>query len=202
MAYSRGIQIKDKTAKSILRTAVIIAQREGLEQLSVKRILSEMKISNRVFYNRFRNIDDVIEVMYCEFVGFLREKISLEYFSDTEHYYDTMLDLATDVVKKMYGNDIHFRLRLLSYETSKENNRAWWLNQIQEILRDGIKRGLLKPMDEYAVSCGIWCFCLGFHKEALGSQISEEQAISAFRQSFSCLIDGIKASPNTGNNRE
>lgn len=192
MAYSRGIQIEDKTTKAIVRTAAVIAQREGLEKLTVKRILSEMKVSNRVFYNRFRNIEDLIEVMYHQFVDTVRERINPERLADTEHYYETMLELAVGVVRKMYHNDIHFRLRLLSYEASKESNRNWWLKQIQEILKDGVNRGLLKPMNEQAVSYGVWCFCLGFHKDALGKNINEEEAISAFRESFSYFIEGMK----------
>lgn len=192
MAYSRGIQIEDDTTKAIVKTAGIIAQREGLDQLSVKRILSEMKVSNRVFYNRFRNIEDLIEVMYHEFVGTLRGQINPQQLADTEHYYDKLLELAVGVVQKMYRNHIHFRLRLLSYETSKESNRNWWLEQIQKILEDGVSRGLLKPMNEQAVSYGVWCFCLGFHKDALGKNVSEEEAISAFRESFSYFIEGMK----------
>lgn len=192
MAYSRGIQIEDETTKRIIETATAIAQQDGMEKLSVKRILEEMNVSNRVFYNRFRNIEDVIEVMYHEFVGNLRGRIELEKLAEDDHYYETLLELAVSVVRKMYHDDIHFRMRLLSYETSKASNRSWWLEQIEAILKDGVKRGLLKPMNEQAVSYGIWCFCLGYHKEALGQQVSEEEAIAGFIESFSFLIEGMK----------
>lgn len=191
MAYSRGVRLEDETAKEIIRTATEIAQKEGIEQLSVKRILSEMGVSNRVFYNRFRNIDDIIQILYNELVEEIRSCIKLEQQED-QTYYDYLLDLAVGVVTKIYHNNLHFRRHLLSYQASKENNRNWWLNRIQTILKDGMNQGLLKPMKEDAVSYGVWCFCLGFHKEAIGENLSGKQAVAAFRESFALLIEGMK----------
>lgn len=193
MAYSRGIQIEDETTKEIIHTAKKIAQKEGLEQLSVKRILAEMKVSNRVFYNRFRNIEDVIELLYEQAVNSLREIIDLSLLEKDELYYETLENLAVNVVRCLYQNNIHFRARLLSYETSKDNNRNWWIEQIQTILCDGVTRGLLKPMDELGTARGIWCLCLGFHKEALGKSVPEQEAIASFRTFFTIFIEGMKA---------
>ncbi|MBE7042550.1 MAG: TetR/AcrR family transcriptional regulator [Ruminococcaceae bacterium] len=192
MTYSRGIQIEDETTVTIIRVAKEIAQKEGIEQLSVKRILTEMKVSNRVFYNRFRNIEDVIELLYEQAVNSFRGIIDLSLLEQSENYYETLENLAVNVVRCLYQNNIHFRARLLTYEASKDNNRNWWITQIQDILRNGVERGLLRPMDELAVARGIWCFCLGFHKEALGNSVSEQDAISSFRASFSIFISGMK----------
>ncbi len=192
MAYSRGIRIQDEITEKILSTAKEIAQTEGMEQLSVKRILAEMKVSNRVFYNRFCNIEDVIEILYERMVFSLRDILDPSLLTITESYYKTLVALAVRVVECLYQNNIHFRVRLLSYEASKDSNRNWWITQIQAILRDGISRGLLKPMDDLSAARGIWCFCLGFNKEALGQNISEEEALISFHASFSILIEGMK----------
>ena len=191
MAYSRGIQLDDETTKKIIAAATGIAQQEGIEQVSVKRILSEMGVSNRVFYNRFCNIDELIQILYNELVQEIRSCLK-SVKEEGQCYYSYLLELAVAVVRKIYHNNLHFRRHLMSYRASNESNRNWWLSQIQQILQDGINRGLLKPMDTAAVSYGVWCFCLGFHKEAIGEALDGEEAIAAFSQSFALLIEGMK----------
>lgn len=191
MAYSRGIQLEDETTKQIIAAATGIAQREGIEQLSVKGILAEMGVSNRVFYNRFRNIDDIIQILYNELVQEIRASLK-SVREEGRDYYSYLLELAVAVVRKIYQNNLHFRKHLLSYHASNDSNRNWWLTQIQTILQDGINRGLLRKMNITAVSYGVYCFCLGFHKEAVGEALEGEQAIGAFSQSFALLIEGMK----------
>ena len=146
MAYSRGIRLEDETSKTIIATAAQIARREGMEELTVKRVLTELKVSNRVFYNRFRNIDDVIQVLYEDLVQEIRS--SLERVQQpAQSYPDYLLELAVAAVEKIYQNTLHFKQYLFSYQVANDTNRDWWLKKIQQLLRRGMEQGELKVND-------------------------------------------------------
>ena len=190
MAYSRGIRLEDETSKTIIATAAQIARREGMEELTVKRVLTELKVSNRVFYNRFRNIDDVIQVLYEDLVQEIRS--SLERVQQpAQSYPDYLLELAVAAVEKIYQNTLHFKQYLFSYQVANDTNRDWWLKKIQQLLRRGMEQGELKVNDPVKMSYGVWCFCLGFHRDAVGDELTEQEAMDAFREVFSCLIQGM-----------
>ncbi len=190
MAYSRGIRLEDETSKTIIATAAQIARREGMEELTVKRVLTELKVSNRVFYNRFRNIDDVIQVLYEDLVQEIRS--SLERVQQpAQSYPDYLLELAVAAVEKIYQNTLHFKQYLFSYQVANDTNRDWWLKKIQQLLRRGMEQGELKVNDPVKMSYGVWCFCLGFHRDAVGDELTEQEAMDAFREAFSCLIQGM-----------
>lgn len=190
MAYSRGIRLEDETSKTIIATAAQIARREGMEELTVKRVLTELKVSNRVFYNRFRNIDDVIQVLYEDLVQEIRS--SLERVQQpAQSYPDYLLELAVAAVEKIYQNTLHFKQYLFSYQVANDTNRDWWLKNIQQLLRRGMEQGELKVNDPVKMSYGVWCFCLGFHRDAVGDELTEQEAMDAFREAFSCLIQGM-----------
>ena len=190
MAYSRGIRLEDETSKTIIATAAQIARREGMEELTVKRVLTELKVSNRVFYNRFRNIDDVIQVLYEDLVQEIRS--SLERVQQpAQSYPDYLLELAVAAVEKIYQNTLHFKQYLFSYQVANDTNRDWWLKKIQQLLRSGMEQGELKVNDPVKMSYGVWCFCLGFHRDAVGEELTEQEAMDAFREAFSCLIQGM-----------
>lgn len=190
MAYSRGIRLEDETSKTIIATAAQIARREGMEELTVKRVLTELKVSNRVFYNRFRNIDDVIQVLYEDLVQEIRS--SLERVQQpAQSYPDYLLELAVAAVEKIYQNTLHFKQYLFSYQVANDTNRDWWLKKIQQLLCRGMEQGELKVNDPVKMSYGVWCFCLGFHRDAVGDELTEQEAMDAFREAFSCLIQGM-----------
>ena len=190
MAYSRGIRLEDETSKTIIATAAQIARREGMEELTVKRVLTELKVSNRVFYNRFRNIDDVIQVLYEDLVQEIRSSLE-QVQQPAQSYPDYLLELAVAAVEKIYQNTLHFKQYLFSYQVANDTNRDWWLQKIQQLLRRGMEQGELKVNDPVKMSYGVWCFCLGFHRDAVGDELTEQEAMDAFREAFSCLIQGM-----------
>ena len=52
--------ISDEMSEEIVRVAEQIVIHTGAENITVRRILQTMGITNRVFYNRFRNIGEVL----------------------------------------------------------------------------------------------------------------------------------------------
>ena len=54
-------RIRDEMSEKIIEVAEQLATTEGAGTLTVRKILQTMDITNRVFYNRFRNIEEVLQ---------------------------------------------------------------------------------------------------------------------------------------------
>ena len=56
--------INDEMSQKIIEHTESLVTLHGSRCITVRKILSEMGITNRVFYNRFHNIDQVLEIVY------------------------------------------------------------------------------------------------------------------------------------------
>ncbi len=191
MAYSRGVKLEDELTDQIIDVATDIAYSDGVAHISVKRIISEMGVSNRVFYNRFRNIQDVLDIVYHRIVGQIRECINTEY-DESHDYYEYLLNICVAVLKSTYENKLHFSQYMFEYDSYSDSNRNWWIEHIKPLIQYGIDNGLLKNLNTTYISYSVWCFCRGFNADAIGAGLTLEQAIESFKLGLSCLIDGMK----------
>ena len=80
--------ISDAMSDRIIETAERIATSEGAHTVTVRKILKELGITNRVFYNRFRNVDDVLAIVYKNMVVKIRRDILSEYH-ETQDFLST-----------------------------------------------------------------------------------------------------------------
>ena len=60
MATSQNELIVDEMSDRIIAVAERMAMTNGAHTVNVRKILLELGITNRVFYNRFRNVEDVL----------------------------------------------------------------------------------------------------------------------------------------------
>ena len=70
--------IVDEMSDKIIETAEKLVTLSGAGSLTVRRILQELKITNRVFYNRFHNVDEVLDVVYNKTAMEIRKSITDE----------------------------------------------------------------------------------------------------------------------------
>ena len=56
--------IHDEMSQKIINAVEEIAMEGGAATLTVRQILRKLDISNRVFYNRFPNIESVLDIVY------------------------------------------------------------------------------------------------------------------------------------------
>ena len=56
--------IRDEMSQTIIDAVEEIAMAGGAATLTVRQILRKLDISNRVFYNRFPNIESVLDIVY------------------------------------------------------------------------------------------------------------------------------------------
>ena len=62
-ARTESGRIEDAMSTRIVDTAERIALAEGAHTVTVRRLLTELGITNRVFYNRFCNADEVLSLL-------------------------------------------------------------------------------------------------------------------------------------------
>ena len=68
--------ITDEMSFKIIETAENLVTANGARNINVRQILKELEITNRVFYNRFHNIDEVLEIVYKNTILKIRQSIS------------------------------------------------------------------------------------------------------------------------------
>lgn len=191
MSYSRGTQIEDDVSLKIIDTAMEIALEEGMASLTVSKIINRMGVTNRVFYNRFKDILDVITAIYDEVVHQLRSCFDVKY-DGKQDLCEYITNLAVSVLEKTYETKLHFAGYLYNYEAFLEENREWWINQIIPLIDYGKEQGIFKELDSKHLAYSVWCYCRGFNATSVGNNLSAEEAIKAFRLGFNCFMDGAR----------
>ena len=68
--------IQDALCEQIVSAAERLAQGKDPGKLTVRDILKEMGITNRVFYNRFHSIEEVLSILYARSVSAVRKSLS------------------------------------------------------------------------------------------------------------------------------
>lgn len=192
MAFSRGTRLVDDMSRNIIDTAKKIVDEEGAEQVNVKRILEELNITNRVFYNRFQNAEDVLQTVYESAVLDMRGFVVMAYDSSMD-YYDYIVNLAVTALQKTFLLKKQFKNYMFKHDELSTGNRKWWIAQIANILDYGIQKGYLNPaVNTKEAGYAVWCFCRGFSAEGVVQNQSLEEVEHSFRLGVGYLLDGIK----------
>ena len=75
MESSRELLIHDEMSEKIVRAAENMVTESGAHAITVRKLLLELGITNRVFYNRFHNIGEVLEIVYKNTILKIRESL-------------------------------------------------------------------------------------------------------------------------------
>lgn len=184
--------IVDEMSQTIVETAERIAVNEGADKLNVRRILQELEITNRVFYNRFHNIDEVLNIIYENTVLKIRESIRTK-FDPEEDFFAQVIDIVANTLIMSYENKMNFNQYVFENDSVSDSNYAWWKAQIKNLIDYGKSKGYLKDIDSDIMSYAIWCFIRGYNADALGRKVPKEKAVEDFKYSFGILLDGMRA---------
>ena len=149
-------------------------------------------MTNRVFYNRFANIDEVLRIVYRNAVVHMRENIKPE-FHDRASFEQFCIDTAVDVLMQTYDVKMQFRRYVFEHDSLTEENRIWWYDKIKKYYAYALEQGFAKPVDADALCYAIWCFCRGYYADAVSRQLSREEAVRYFTFGFTCLLNGVVA---------
>ncbi len=188
---SQSELINDEMSLKIIDVAEKHAMISGAENITVRVILKELGITNRVFYNRFHNIEEVLNIVYEKTVLKLHEDIQSTFDSEGD-FFTQVIDIMTNTLIMSYEKKMHFNLYVFESDSRNDSNYEWWKGEIIKLLEFGHERGYIKKVDSDAFAYSVWCFIRGFNADALMRELPIDEAVRIFRYSFGILIDGIR----------
>ena len=93
--------ISDEMSRRIIAAAEQIARTSGAESVTVRSILRALGISNRVFYNRFHNAAEVLDIVYANTVLKIRESLVAK-FDPEQDFFQQVLDIVENTLVMSY----------------------------------------------------------------------------------------------------
>ncbi len=190
MAEKTVTLISDDMSKRIIDTAAFMVTAHGASSITVRKILKELDITNRVFYNRFHNIDEVLEIVYRDTILKIRESITK--FDPKKDFFTQAADIVADTLIMSYDNKMQFNDYVFRNDSISKDNYEWWRSEIKKLLIFAVDNGLIKNVDCDVLSYSIWCFCRGYNADAVGRKLPREEAVANFKYSFGIFLDGMR----------
>ncbi len=184
--------IQDEMSQVIIKTAEKIAISSGAEKVTVRKILQTLGITNRVFYNRFHNINEVLHIVYKNMVLKMRAN-ALSEFDPNGDFFEQIIDIVANTLVVSYEIKMNFNYYIFENDSISNQNYEWWKGEIKKFIEFGKAKGYLRDIDSDIMSYAIWCFIRGYNADALGRKLPMEVAVSNFKYSFGILLDGMKS---------
>ena len=192
MAKAEPALIRDEMSQTIIDTAERLALADGADTVTVRRVLQALNITNRVFYNRFHNIGEVLDRVYRSTALKIRESIPAHLDPEGD-FFQQVTDIVVDTLVLSYETKMKFYQYVFASDSVLPDNYEWWKGQITRLIDSGKRRGVLRDVDTEIMSYAIWCFIRGYNADALGRKLPLETAVRNFRYSFGVLLDGMRA---------
>ena len=188
----RNELICDEMTQTIIDTAEMLATSLGAENITVRKILQTLNITNRVFYNRFHNIDEVLDIVYENTILKIRSSI-ITGFDPEGDFFDQVIDIVANTLIASYDNKMNFTQYVFETDSVSQSNFEWWRGEIKKLIEFGKAKGLLKDVDSDVMSYSVWCFIRGYNADAVGRRLPKDEAVANFKYSFRVLLDGMKS---------
>lgn len=184
--------IHDEMSQKIIDAVEEIAMAGGAGTLTVRQILRKLDISNRVFYNRFQNIEQVLDIVYRNTTIKVRNAIQSP-INIEQDFFEYAKDVVSRSLLFSYEVKMKFNQYIFEEDSLGELNRTWWTEEIKKLIIFAKAHKLIKDVDEDILAYSIWCFCRGYNADAVARGLPKEKAIEDFKYSFSFLLEGLKA---------
>ena len=184
--------IQDELSLRIIESAKKIAKEKGIGKITVRDILKDLELTNRVFYNRFHNINEVLEVIYNDAISKVRESLAISW-DECSDFWQHIQMVAERTLIFSYESRSNMSAYIFELDSVANDNFNWWQQEIRKLILLGKKHHhISENLDEIAISYSIWCFIRGFNADAIARHLPREDALAQFRYGFSCFMNGIK----------
>lgn len=182
--------INDVRSLEIIDTVEALVTEYGASGVNVKMVLKKMGTTNRVFYNRFRNIDEVLVIVYRNMVTRMHDCIKT--FDPSKDFFEQVTDYVTNTLEMSYDTRMKFNQYVFESDSISAANYEWWMSEIKKLLEYAIQNGLMRELDTDITAYAIWCFCRGYNADAVARGLPREEAVLNFKYSFGIFLDGMK----------
>ena len=183
--------ICDEMSEKIIDAAVKLAVSEGAHNINVRKILNYLGITNRVFYNRFHNIEEVLNIISENSIQEVRKSLKFS-FEEGKDFFEQIMDEVEKTLVISYATRMNFAHYVFENDSVSDSNYQWWTREIKKILDYAMKKGLIKEVDTDMTSYAIWCFIRGFNTDAIGRKLPLEEALKRYRYGFKFILNGLK----------
>ena len=191
MAHAESEMICDEMAQKIIETAETLVMTHGAHLLTVRQILKELEITNRVFYNRFHNIEEVLDIVYRNISMKVRQSIMRE-IDTSQDFFEYVKDVVVSSLIISYDTKMQFTQYIFESDSRSAGNFEWWLAEIKKLIDYAKAQHYIRDVDSDVMSYAIWCFCRGYNADAVGRKLPKDEAVRNFRYSFGILLDGMR----------
>lgn len=191
MAYTCDKLIYDEMSEQIIETVEKLTLFEKAHSINVRKILKHLGITNRVFYNRFHNIDEVLDIISERSVLKVRDSLKF-HFDEEMDFFEQIIDEVEKTLIISYKTRMKFAHYVFENDSVTDSNYRWWTEEIKKILDYAIDKGYIKKVDTDMTSYAIWCFIRGFNTDAIGRKLTLEEALERYRYGFKFILDGLK----------
>ncbi|MGN0579627.1 MAG: TetR/AcrR family transcriptional regulator [Ruminococcus sp.] len=191
MAEFKQELICDDISEEIISITERLAMTEGAHNVNVKKIISDMGVTNRVFYNRFHNSDEVLRIVYENAVEKMHSTIDLNIVSK-ENLLGYCMDAAEKVLTDTYDIKMQFSRYMFEHDSITESNKKWWMKEIRKNVEYAKSMDMIRDNIDIDTLCySVWCFCRAFSVDAVSRKLPKEEAVKVFRFSFGCFLRGL-----------
>ena len=195
MAVSQNGLIVDEMSNQIIAVAERMAMTNGAHTVNVRKILLELGITNRVFYNRFRNIDEVLGIVYERVSEQIRGDASWE-CDNQEEFFERVTDMVANTLIRSYDLKKQFNHYMFENDSRSQSNYEWWMSAIKQMFAYAKTKGFIRTdADIDVLSYSLWCFWRGYNADAVGRGIPKGEAIKNCKYSFGIILDGLRTNP-------
>ncbi len=184
--------IYDAVSEQIIDATEELTVSEGTHNINVRKILKYLGITNRVFYNRFRNIEEVLDIISERSILKVRESLNF-HFIEEKDFFEQIMDEVEKTLIISYETRKNFAHYVFENDSVTDGNYQWWVEEIKKILNYAINKEYIKKVDTDKTSYAIWCFIRGFNTDAIGRKLSLEEALERYRYGFKFILDGLKS---------
>ena len=192
MSNTSNKLIRDDVSEQIIDATEQLAIADGVHNINVRKVLKHLGITNRVFYNRFHNIEEVLGIVSERSVLQVRESLNF-HFDDNIDFFEQIMAEVEKTLIVSYETRMNFAHYVFENDSVTDSNYQWWVEEIKKILIYAIDKGYIKKIDPEMTSYAIWCFVRGFNADAIGRKLPLEEALKRYRYGFKFIFDGLKA---------
>lgn len=185
--------IKDAVSDNIIEITEKLVTEKGANSVTASAVIRALGVSNRVFYNRFHNIDEVLKIVYSNLVLRMRKSIQIE-ISANEDFFEYAKRIIVKSLMDTYDLKRNFSQYTFEHDSISEDNRIWWTTKIKQLFKYGMDKGLLKKnLDTDTLSYFVWCLCRGCNADAVSRNLTKEEAAKCLLSGFNYFIEGVRA---------
>lgn len=184
--------IHDEMSEKIIDAAAELATTEGVHNVNVSKILDYLGITNRVFYNRFHNIEEVLSIVSENSILEVRKSLKFHFDQEQDFFEQIMYEVEKTLIVS-YKTRMNFAHYVFENDSVSSSNYEWWTKEIEKIINYAMEKGFIKKVDPKMTGYAIWCFIRGFNTDAIGRKLPLEEALKRYRYGFKFILKGLKA---------